>query len=61
MELENIKTIDLIKELETRKEIKIYDCGQYKPYEAQIKRKYTQDRELVELPNNYKLLLVSDF
>ncbi|WP_333657008.1 hypothetical protein [Tissierella praeacuta] len=60
MNLKDISTKDLIKELEGRKEIKIYDCGLYSKYEAQIIRKYTNDRGFVELPNNYKLLLITE-
>lgn len=58
--INSISTQDLIKELESRKEIMIYACGPYRKYEAQIKRKYTQDRGLEELPNNYKLILITE-
>ncbi|SHE84163.1 hypothetical protein SAMN02745784_01963 [Tissierella praeacuta DSM 18095] len=61
MNLKDISTKDLIKELEVRKNVKSYDCGLYSKYEVQIKRKYSQDRGLVKLPNNYKLLVISDF
>ncbi|AJA42497.1 hypothetical protein phiCT453A_07 (endogenous virus) [Clostridium phage phiCT453A] len=58
MNLKNISTEDLIKELISRKNVEIYNCGLYGKHEAQIKRKYTQDRDPVKLPLHYKLIVV---
>lgn len=40
-------------------EIMVFDCGLYCSYECQIKKKYSQDRSPVILPDEFTCLIVS--
>ena len=50
--------VDDITELENVKSVKIFDCGLYAEYEAQIKGKYSKNGITEILPDNYVLILV---
>ncbi len=38
--------------------IMAFECGLYKSYDCKIKRKYSQDRSLVILPEEFTCLIV---
>ena len=57
--MKNISTEELLKELESRKGVKVYDCSTYKSFGAEIKRKYSQDRGPVILPDAFMLVVVN--
>lgn len=40
------------------KEIKVYRCGVYRPFDCKLKRKYTEDRSPVVLPDEFTVFLV---
>ncbi|MBU5439474.1 hypothetical protein KQI42_15775 [Tissierella sp. MSJ-40] len=60
MDLKNISTEDLINELKDRKEVDVYVSGLYRKFEAQIKKKYTNNREFVKLPDFYTLIVIDE-
>lgn len=60
MGLQKYSTIKLVEELKRRGEAKVFKCGLYNEYNAEIKRKYSQDRAPIKLPNDFTLIVVED-
>ena len=47
-------------EIKNDRGIMVLDCGLYRSYECQIKRKYSRDRSPVVLPDEFMCLIVPD-
>lgn len=41
------------------RQVRIFDCGIYKNFDCQLKRKYSEDRSPIVLPDEFTVLIVS--
>lgn len=56
--LGQIPTYDLIKELSSRQGVQTYNAGLYMDYEIEVKKKYSEARESIQLPQKYTALII---
>ena len=55
MDLKEVSTEELLKELKKRKEIQSYQCGIYQEHMITLMKKY--DHKLIELPSQFETLI----
>ena len=53
-----LNTISLSGKIKESENVKVYDCGIYAGFDAEILRKYTDERTPVKLPDNYLLIVL---
>ena len=53
-----LSTISLSEKIKESENVKVYDCGIYAGFDAEILRKYTDERTPVKLPDNYLLIVL---
>lgn len=57
--IKELSTDELIHELASRENVQDFTTGLYARHEVAIKPKYSQDRELIRLPDNAIVLVIA--
>lgn len=58
--LSNISTSEIVKELEGRKNVQMFHSELYSGYNISIIKKYSEDRTPIQLPTKIKALIIED-